>query len=111
MYGYPSEYSATAASAGLLELGGCVVGPGVPNLACPRGHRWRNDEPDGPDAAEHPAATEGPDGPDGPEVSVMSAARRYAAGDLDGAERDYRHLLATSTRQRGVTDAETRALN
>jgi hypothetical protein len=33
------------------------------------------------------------------------------AGDLDGAEREYRDLLAISTRQRGVTDAETRAMD
>ena len=89
IYGDPSKESVAAASAGLLVLGGCMVGPGVPNLACPRGHRWRSGEPNGsggPDGSDGSDAGERSDAADRPATAEESATRRYVAGDLDGAD-------------------------
>ena len=94
LYGYPSEQGRAEISAGRLASGGCVVGPDMDAFACPRHHRWR-------DSAQRP---------DRPKSTEAVASQCYAAGDLDGAERAYRTLLAASTQQRGERDPDTRAL-
>ncbi|GAA1026033.1 hypothetical protein GCM10009557_02230 [Virgisporangium ochraceum] len=94
MYGHPNERGAAKAPAGRIVLGGCVILPRTADYMCPRFHGWRTGAPP----------------PAGPESPELAASRRYAAGDLDGAERAYRELLDASIVERGERDPNTRAL-
>jgi hypothetical protein len=93
-YGYPGEEALAEAAGGHMVLGGCVIEPDMADFACPRFHRWRSGAP-------QPAGTDSPE---------LAASRRYAAGDLAGAELAYRDLLDASIRERGERDPNTRAL-
>jgi hypothetical protein len=89
LYGYPSEQGMAEVAAGRLVLGGCVVGPGLDEFACPGQHRWRG-------RGRVPETSE-----------WGEASRRYAAGDLAGAEDEFRAALAASARLRGERDHRT----
>lgn len=90
MRGYPSERGMLSVSAGLAVLGGCVVEPNQPEHSCPRHHQWS--------------------GPGALPAGADAAARRYAAGDLDGAAAAYADAVAASVETRGERDHETRVL-
>src|SRR5690349_17586905 len=47
IYGLPGPELVSAAEAGRVSLGGCMIEPGQPDWYCPARHRWTDDDVDG----------------------------------------------------------------